>query len=106
MRAMSAFATLAPVYSMPHAPPGVASLSDPAAIRPQPALERFLAEVELKAFRMARATLRSDEDALDAVQEAMMQLARSYSGRPAEEWRPLFYRILENKVRDHQRSQE
>jgi RNA polymerase sigma-70 factor (ECF subfamily) len=100
---MFAFATLAPVYTMPHAPNGAASLSAPSATRHQPALERFLAEVELKAFRIARAVLRHDEDALDAVQEAMMQLARAYATRPCAEWKPLFYRILENKIRDQQR---
>lgn len=66
-------------------------------------LNRFLAEVERKAYRMARIALRHDDDALDAVQDAMMQLARRYAERPAEEWRPLFYRILQNKIRDHQR---
>ena len=66
-------------------------------------LNRFLAEVERKAFRMARIALRHDEDALDAVQDAMLQLARRHADRPAEEWRPLFYRILENRIRDMQR---
>jgi RNA polymerase sigma-70 factor, ECF subfamily len=66
-------------------------------------LNRFLAEVERKAFRMARIALRHDDDALDAVQDAMLQLARRYAQRPAEEWRPLFYRILQNRVRDLQR---
>jgi len=66
-------------------------------------LNRFLAEVEGKAFRMARIALRHDDDALDAVQDAMLQLARRYATRPAAEWRPLFYRILENRVRDLQR---
>jgi RNA polymerase sigma-70 factor (ECF subfamily) len=33
----------------------------------------------------------------------MMQLAHRYSTRPPEEWRPLFYRILENRIRDVQR---
>jgi RNA polymerase sigma-70 factor, ECF subfamily len=66
-------------------------------------LNGFLAAVERKAYRMARIALRHDDDALDAVQDAMMQLARRYAERPAEEWRPLFYRILENKIRDHQR---
>jgi RNA polymerase sigma-70 factor (ECF subfamily) len=66
-------------------------------------LNRFLAEVERKAFRMARIALRHDDDALDAVQDAMLQLARRYAARPAAEWRPLFYRILENRIRDLQR---
>ncbi len=33
----------------------------------------------------------------------MLQLARAYADRPAEEWKPLFYRILENRIRDMQR---
>jgi RNA polymerase sigma-70 factor (ECF subfamily) len=40
---------------------------------------------------------------LDAVQDAMLQLARAYSERPEAEWKPLFYRILENRIRDMQR---
>ena len=67
------------------------------------ALNSFLAEVERRAFRMAQMALRHDEDALDAVQDAMLQLVRRYSGRPGAEWRPLFYRILENRIRDLQR---
>lgn len=66
-------------------------------------LERFLAEIERRAFRIARLALRNDDDAFDAVQDAMLQLARRYSANPADEWRPLFYRILQNRIRDHQR---
>jgi RNA polymerase sigma-70 factor (ECF subfamily) len=67
------------------------------------ALESFLAQVERKAYRIAQLALRQEQDALDAVQDAMLQLVRSYATRPAEEWRPLFYRILENRIRDLQR---
>lgn len=64
------------------------------------ALEAFLAGVERKAFRIAAIALRDTDDALDAVQDAMLQLVRRYARRPAHEWRPLFYRILGNRVRD------
>ena len=67
------------------------------------ALGQFLASVELRAFKIAQAALRHEDDALDAVQDAMLQLARAYAHRPAEEWRRLFYRILENRIRDMQR---
>ena len=33
----------------------------------------------------------------------MFQLAKSYSARPPEEWPPLFYRILQSRIRDCQR---
>lgn len=66
-------------------------------------LDRFLASVERRAFRIAQIAIRDVEDALDIVQDAMLQLARRYASRPSEEWRPLFYRILNNRIRDCQR---
>lgn len=65
--------------------------------------ERFFIAVERKAFRIAQVSLRDEDDALDAVQDAMLQLVRAYGTRPATEWKPLFYRILQNRVRDMQR---
>ena len=66
-------------------------------------LDKFLAEVERRAFRMAQIALRDPDDALDVVQDTMLKLARNYGARPSTEWRPLFFRILQNGVRDLQR---
>jgi RNA polymerase sigma-70 factor (ECF subfamily) len=66
-------------------------------------LDRFLAGVERPAFRIAQVALRDRDEALDAVQDAMLHLAQSYGTRPGGEWRPLFYRILYNGIRDRQR---
>ena len=66
-------------------------------------LEKFLAEIERRAFRMAQMALRDPDDALDVVQDAMIKLTRNYASKPSAEWRPLFYRILENGIRDLQR---
>jgi RNA polymerase sigma-70 factor (ECF subfamily) len=67
------------------------------------ALDRFLSGVEKRAYRIARIAVRNDDDALDIVQDAMLQLARHYSARPSEQWRPLFYRILQNRIGDWRR---
>ena len=100
---MGTSATLATVYNMPAALHGDTLLNDTTAESRTRALNQFLASVELKAYRIAHAGLRHEDDALDAVQDAMLQLARSYADRPADEWKPLFYRILENRIRDMQR---
>ena len=99
---MGAFASLAPPYNMPASSRGDTLLNDTSEARSR-ALNQFLASVELKAYKIAQAGLRHQDDALDAVQDAMLQLARAYSDRPEEEWKPLFYRILENRIRDMQR---
>ncbi|MGB6605323.1 MAG: RNA polymerase sigma factor [Steroidobacteraceae bacterium] len=88
---------------MPAAFHGDVDLTDPAEQTRTRALNQFLASVEIKAFKIAQAALRHEDDALDAVQDAMLQLARAYAKRPPEEWKPLFYRILENRIRDMQR---
>jgi RNA polymerase sigma-70 factor (ECF subfamily) len=69
------------------------------------ALNRFFADVERRALRIAEIAVRNRDDALDLVQEAMIKLARKYAGHSSEEWPPLFYRILQNGIRDHQRKQ-
>lgn len=66
-------------------------------------LNAFLREVEMKAYRIAVINVRDRDEALDIVQDAMLRLATRYAGRPSDEWRPLFYRILTNRVRDWHR---
>ncbi len=67
------------------------------------AMERFLAEVERRALRIAVLSVGDRDDALDIVQDAMFKLVRNYADRPSEEWRPLFFRILANRITDQQR---
>ncbi len=67
------------------------------------ALDRFLAGVERRAFRIAQLAVRNRDDALDIVQDAMFRLARHYARSPQAEWPLLFFRILTNRIRDHQR---
>ncbi|ADV28206.1 RNA polymerase, sigma-24 subunit, ECF subfamily [Pseudoxanthomonas suwonensis 11-1] len=65
-------------------------------------LDAFLAEVGTRAFRFAEAGLRNRDDALDAVQDAMMRMI-AYQDRPAAEWTPLFWSILRRRIIDLQR---
>jgi RNA polymerase sigma-70 factor (ECF subfamily) len=69
-------------------------------------LDQFLGEVERRALRMAEIAVRDRDEALDLVQEAMIKLVKSYAVRPQDEWAPLFYRILQNGVRDWHRRQK
>ncbi len=63
-------------------------------------LDRFLAGIERRAFVMARVATGSTEEALDIVQDAMLQLVQHYSGREEREWEPLFHRILQRRIYD------
>ncbi len=66
-------------------------------------LEAFLAQVERRAFRIAELQLRHREDAMDAVQDAMLRLVKHYREKPAAEWSPLFWGILRRRIVDLQR---
>ncbi len=69
------------------------------------AMDRFLARIERRAFRMAQIAVQDSDDAMDIVQDAMIRLVRRYANRPDNEWTPLFFRILRNRITDHQRRQ-
>ena len=66
-------------------------------------MDDFLASVEQRALRMAEVATRNRDDALELVQEAMFGLVQAYADRPSETWPPLFYRILQNGIRDWHR---
>mgnify|MGYP000117670428 FL=1 len=66
-------------------------------------MDEFLQSIERRAFHMARMATGSRDDALDIVQDAMFKLVQKYADKSADEWRPLFYRILNRKITDHYR---
>lgn len=70
---------------------------------PLPAsIEQFLAGIGPRAFRFAEIGLRNRDDALDAVQDAMMRML-AYRDRPPGEWSPLFWSVLRSRIVDLQR---
>ena len=68
-------------------------------------LNFFLAQIERRALRIAELAVCQCEEALDLVQESMLKLAEKYADKPAEQWAPLFYRILQSRIRDWYRRQ-
>jgi RNA polymerase sigma-70 factor (ECF subfamily) len=75
---------------------------DAAPAAPPTRLDDFLAQVERRALRMAELALGHREDAMDAVQDAMIKLV-AYRDRPAGEWTPLFWSILRSQVAERHR---
>lgn len=69
----------------------------------QTAMNRFLAGIERRAFRMAEIATGDEDVALDVVQDSMLQLVRRYADRPEEELGALFHTILHNRLRDWHR---
>ena len=52
---------------------------------------------------MAQWVTRDRDEAFDIVQDTMVKMVQRYAQRPKQEWKPLFYKILHNGIRDWQR---
>ncbi len=64
-------------------------------------MDAFLASVERRAYKHALYAVRNEENALDIVQDAMLNLVQSYRDKPPTEWPMLFTRILQNAIHNH-----
>lgn len=69
----------------------------------QPALDAFLKSIEKRAYKITVFAINDRDEALDLLQNAMIKLVRNYSSHPESTWTLLFYRILQNEIRDWQR---
>ena len=69
-------------------------------------LKLFMQEVTGRALVMMESATQGQHGiAMDLVQEAFISLHKSYSDRPNDEWYPLFYTILTNKLQDWRRKE-
>lgn len=68
-------------------------------------LDVFLAQVERRAYKTALLSTRKPADALDIVQDSMLQLVQYYRDHHSDEWPLLFHRILQHKIMDWHRQQ-
>lgn len=66
-------------------------------------IDSFLASVEKQAFVIAMAACHDQDAALDIVQDAMFSMVRNYVAKPTEQWPPLFFKVLNNRISDHHR---
>ncbi len=69
-------------------------------------MDTFFRGSEHKAYLMAMTLTHNHHDALELVQDSMLKLVQKYCDREPEEWGPLFYRILQNGIRDWFRKQK
>ena len=69
-------------------------------------MEEFLKSVEKKAFRMIQIATGYADDAVDLLQDSMMAFVRKYSDKSESEWKPLFYRVVQNRIRDWYRREK
>lgn len=66
-------------------------------------MDNFLASVEKQAFVIARTSCGDEQQALDIVQDAMLSMVSKYAQKSADQWPPLFFKILNNKITDQHR---
>jgi len=40
---------------------------------------------------------------MDIVQDSMFSMVRNYARKPSDQWKPLFFKVLSNRITDHHR---
>jgi RNA polymerase sigma-70 factor, ECF subfamily len=69
-------------------------------------LKFFMQDVTGRALVMMESATQAQQGiAMDLVQEAFISLHKSYSDKATDEWYPLFYTILNNKLQDWRRKE-
>ena len=81
----------------------VESLTDMGQTERVTGIDSFLASVEKEAFVVAMAACRDQDVAMDIVQDTMFSMVRNYIKKPSAQWKPLFFKVLSNRITDHHR---
>ena len=69
-------------------------------------LKHFMNEVTGRALVMMESATQGQQGiAMDLLQEAFISLHKSYADKTLDEWYPLFYTILNNKLQDWRRKE-
>ncbi len=69
-------------------------------------LQQFMQRVSGRALMMIESATQGQHGiAMDLVQEAFIALHKNYAEKSTEEWHPLFYTILTNKLQDWRRKE-
>lgn len=63
-------------------------------------MEQFLKSVETRSLRMLQIATGNSDDALDLMQDCMMKFVQAYKDKPKEQWKPLYYKIVQNRLKD------
>lgn len=66
-------------------------------------IEDFLKDASVRAFNICVVSCNNKDDAHDIVQNSMCKLVEKYKHNPSNQWKPLFYTILRNKLNDYYR---
>ena len=62
-------------------------------------LDMFLRDCQKQAYSIAYISIKNQSDSLDVIQNTMIAFIKYYKTKPEEQWRPLFFKVLQNKIR-------
>jgi len=66
-------------------------------------MDDFLASVEKQSYVVALGACKDPEAALDIVRDAMLKMVKHYAHKPKDQWSPLYFKILQNRIADQHR---
>lgn len=68
-------------------------------------IHQWVKDIGRRALVMTELSTNFHHQSQDLVQDSLLAFIKHYSGKPPEQWTPLFYGILRNKITDWKRQQ-